>query len=169
METGRKIQEKKRIRGPTHSKGRHAACISITAIRKTHLTTGINLVVWLFRCKLSLLHSLFCITVITFSHYVVPQLLRSMDRSFARSKTWKSRDQKHLIIHELQTFFNPLERNVGVVVASSCFSFLFFGLLFHITTTTTKKRVINRDNKIKSMRGVCNLFNAQYSWVSARK
>jgi len=40
METGRKIQEekKKRISDPTHSKGRHAACISITALRKTHLT-----------------------------------------------------------------------------------------------------------------------------------
>lgn len=142
METGRKIQEK-RIRGPTHSKGRHAACISITAIRKTHLTTaaGTNLVVWQFHCKLGLLHSLFCITVITFSHYVVPQLLISMDRSFARSKTWKSRDQKHLIIHELQTFFNPLERNVGVVVASSCFSFLFFGLLFILQQQQQLKNV----------------------------
>jgi len=31
-------RKKKRISDPTHSKGRHAACISITALRKTHLT-----------------------------------------------------------------------------------------------------------------------------------
>lgn len=174
-------KSKKKRSGPTHSKGRHAACISITTLRNTHLTTaaGTNLVVWLFYCKLGLLRSLFYTTVITFAHYVVPQLLRSRDSSgffssffhIARSKAWKSCDQKHLIIHEIQTFFNPLER-CGCCCCFLIFLVLLFFFLvcfFILQQQQLKKRVINGDNKIKSMRGLCNLFNAQYSWVSARK
>lgn len=155
METERKIQEN-RISCPTYSKGRHAACISITAVRTTHL--------WLFHCKLGLLGSLFYTTVITLSFYV-----------FIKRCFFVCRNIKTMEVMWSKASNNPWNTDLLLIPQRYMWVLLLplismskFIWLFHITTTSTES-VINGDNKIKSMQGVCNLFNAQYSWVSARK
>ncbi len=113
---------------------------------------------WLFHCKLGLLGSLFYTTVITLSFYVKPLLLRCF---------FVCRNIKTMEVMWSKASDNPWNTDLLLIPQRNMWV-SFFGWLFHITTTTTES-VINGDNKIKSMRGVCNLFNAQYSWVSARK